>query len=180
METCSYCQSAFPKEQGVPGGGRFRKGKKIKYFCDQDCLDLWKRETRESTAPDSEMPPSIYYSSKEPTRADRTYHGRGYDGGALGVRAPNDRPEKDWNPHMRILKTKAVDNAGYQYHVSLERSTTYFPGEWVLKIGHTPGQWMMSTLLERGLRHNEIYIDAGQGWKVVNFNDVLREAMTMV
>lgn len=98
------------------------------------------------------------------------------------MRAPNDRPEKDWDPYTRILKTKAVDNAGYEYHVSLEKKpTSWSPvAQWTLKIGHTPGQWYMSTLQERGLLHNEIWIDHGQGWKIVNFGDVFREALTLV
>jgi len=100
----------------------------------------------------------------------------------MGGRAPNDRPEKDWDPHTRLLKTKALDNAGYEYQVALEKKPSPWTPvpEWTLKIGHTPGQWLMRTLMESGHLHNEIYIDYGQGWKVVNFGDVFREALTLI
>jgi hypothetical protein len=177
---CAYCKTELAPESAVPGPRPRLKSKKQPFFCDEDCQNLWERETRETTAKDVTTFSWLVRSGKEAERIDAKYHGRGYEGGIMEGRAPNDRPEKDWDPNTIILKTKAIDNHGYEYHVSLERSTTYFPGEWVLKIGHTPGQWLMRTLLESGLLHNEIYIDHGQGWKVVNFNDVLREAMTRI
>jgi hypothetical protein len=85
---------------------------------------------------------------------------------------------------MRItLKTKAICNGGNEYEVHLDQEKGK---EVVLKVDNTPGQWCVSDLIGIGaLRWNGfpdrfIYIDFGQDWRVVNFDEILREALPMV
>lgn len=94
------------------------------------------------------------------------------------------RSPKDWDPNTRILKTLAYDNHGYEYWVILERKTSkWMPTagpQWTLIVDGTPGRWFMSTLMNSENNLEEIWIDYGQRWKITNFGDVLREAVTLI
>lgn len=96
------------------------------------------------------------------------------------------RGPKDWTPSSSLekkLKTKARDNHGYSYDVWLVFDHSDVMGwKWLLRIEGTPGHWYMSTLLEYGgyPRGKFISIDAGQGWNVINFDEVMAEAIELI
>lgn len=85
---------------------------------------------------------------------------------------------RDWHPGIKVLKTKAKDNHGYEYEVYLEMDPQKM--RWVLHIGDTPGHWLMSTLLENRHFDSVISIDFGQNWNVINFDKIMAEAVTLV
>ena len=70
------------------------------------------------------------------------------------------------------LTTKAKDNSGHSYNVSLILDY----GHVVVNIETTPASWFLSSLLD-GKRSNEIYIDAGQNWKCINLDEILAEIL---
>lgn len=73
----------------------------------------------------------------------------------------------DW-----LLNTKAKDNRGREYPVQIKEQD----GALVLSIVGTPGQWRLSSLLKDSPQKG-IYIDFGQKWACVNFDEVMREAV---
>lgn len=84
---------------------------------------------------------------------------------------------REWQPGTKTLKVRAQDNHGYEYPVSLEMDKYH---KWVLRIEDTPGHWYMSTLLEDGRFPETISVDLGQKWDIINFGDVMREAVTRI
>lgn len=84
---------------------------------------------------------------------------------------------REWKPGMKHLKIRALDNHGYEYPVTLEMDKDH---KWVLGIEGTPGHWWMSTLLEEGRILGTISVDAGQKWDIINFGDVMREAIERI
>lgn len=51
--------------------------------------------------------------------------------------------------------------------------------KWVLKIGNTPGQWYVSTLLE-DMDRKWIAIDSGQGWSCTNINAIIQSVLAHI
>lgn len=96
------------------------------------------------------------------------------------------RGPKDWDPGRigldHTLKTKALDNHGHRYAVRLVFDHSDIMGwKWLLRIENTPGHWYMSTLLEHGYpRQSGIAIDAGQNWNIINFDEVVAEAIELI
>jgi hypothetical protein len=73
------------------------------------------------------------------------------------------------------LETKAMDNQGRSYEVSIRRSMTNPSlSEPILDIKGTPAKYFMNGLNspEKG---KPLVIDAGQGWRIVNFSQILEE-----
>jgi hypothetical protein len=73
------------------------------------------------------------------------------------------------------LETKALDNEGRSYEVSIRRSLidpSY--DEPILDIKGTPAKYFMNGLNspEKG---KPLVIDAGQGWRIVNFGQIIEE-----
>lgn len=94
------------------------------------------------------------------------------------------RGPKDWTPSSSLekkLKTKARDNHGYSYDVWLRFENRYasMGYKWTLHIDGTPGHWFMSTLLLHG-PSDQISIDHGQRWDVINFREIMDEAVTLI
>jgi len=85
---------------------------------------------------------------------------------------------RDWHPGIKDLKTRARDNHGYEYPVYLEMDQKYM--QWVLHIGDTPGHWLMSTLLQSRTIGSRISIDFGQKWDVINFDEIMAEAVDLI
>lgn len=73
------------------------------------------------------------------------------------------------------LKTKAKDNYGNEYPVSLCFNKN---NKWVLLIHNTGGSWFMSSLM--GYQDSVIAFDYGQNWNCVNIKDVLHEAKSLI
>jgi hypothetical protein len=95
------------------------------------------------------------------------------------------RGPKDWNPRdgaKKKLKARALDNHGHEYAVWLSFEHSDIMGwKWILGVEDTPGHWYMSTLLENGYpRHRWIAIDCGQDWNIVNFDQVMKEAVDLI
>jgi hypothetical protein len=73
------------------------------------------------------------------------------------------------------LETKALDNEGRSYEVSIRRSLidpSY--DEPILDIKGTPAKYFMNGLNSPEKR-KPLVIDAGQGWLIVNFSQILEE-----
>ena len=89
--------------------------------------------------------------------------------------------KKDWDPKRPIkqLEAKAIDNHGFEYNVHLALEKYLGRPAWVLVIEDTPGRWYMATILEEGWA-DLIWIDYGQRWSIVNFIEIMREAITLV
>jgi len=85
---------------------------------------------------------------------------------------------RDWHPGIKDLKTKAVDNHGHRYRVYLELKPDVM--QWVLVIADTPGHWYMSTLLQNPRLRDTIAIDYGQNWNVINFRQIMDEAIDLI
>jgi hypothetical protein len=84
---------------------------------------------------------------------------------------------RDWHPGVKPLRTKARDNHGYEYRVYLEMDKDR---KWVLHVADTPGHWYMSTLLESTGLRDRISLDFGQKWDVINFDEIMAEAVHLV
>lgn len=92
---------------------------------------------------------------------------------------------KDWTPSRSMekkLRTEALDNHGYRYAVWLIFDHNDTMGwKWILRIDNTPGSWYMSTLIKGGFPRGErIAVDAGQNWVILNFGEILAEAVTLI
>ena len=74
----------------------------------------------------------------------------------------------------RQLAVKAEDNHGYKYDVVLRQAEEN--GKLLLDVKGTPATWYLSTLLE-GEKSDRIYIDVGQEWLIINFAEVMKEAV---
>jgi len=73
------------------------------------------------------------------------------------------------------LEIKAMDNQGRSYEVSIRRSRID-PSldEPILDIKGTPVQYFMNGPNSPEKR-KPLFIDAGQGWSIVNFDQILEE-----
>lgn len=76
---------------------------------------------------------------------------------------------------MKTLTTKARDNFGYEYTVTLTPDSRHLGKDWVLRIVDTPGSWFMTTLEEKP--RTTISIDFGAKWDCINFGEVMAEAI---
>ena len=85
---------------------------------------------------------------------------------------------------LDVLAVATYQGEEFYYAVHLEfvarSSVEKLRDKWVLVIEGTPGQWYMSTLMERigksGLQKT-IRIDYGRRWKCINFHEVLEAAL---
>jgi hypothetical protein len=85
---------------------------------------------------------------------------------------------------LDVLAISTYQGEEYPYSVRLDFVTAGYSKtlnyKWVLIIEGTPGQWFMSTLMERvgksGLQES-IWIDMGRRWKCINFREVLEAAL---
>ena len=85
---------------------------------------------------------------------------------------------RDWHPGIKVLKTRAKDNHGYEYTVYLEMDPK--DKKWVLHVEDTPGHWYMSTLMESPELRSTISLDFGQRWDVINFDEIMAEAIDLI
>jgi hypothetical protein len=69
------------------------------------------------------------------------------------------------------LPVKAKDNHGHKYDVVI----AYRNGKPILNVKGTPGTWYIDTLKKH--RGNILSIDSGQGWDLINFNEVFKAAI---
>jgi len=73
------------------------------------------------------------------------------------------------------LETKALDNEGRSYEVSIRRTMTNPSlSEPILDIKGTPGKYFMNGMMFP-VKGRTLFIDAGQGWSIVNFDQILEE-----
>lgn len=81
---------------------------------------------------------------------------------------------------MKTLTTKATDNHGHSYTVTLTEVThgRFTKKDWVLRLEGAGGGWAMTTLEERP--SNRLDIDMGSEWYCNNFDAVLAEARTLL
>lgn len=80
---------------------------------------------------------------------------------------------------IRRLQTPAIDNHGRPFPVVLEMSTRRGLPAWILRV-EGGREWYMSTLMESGGIPETMALDFGAGWGIVNFGDVMREALTLI
>lgn len=82
---------------------------------------------------------------------------------------------------MKTLTTKATDNHGHSYDVTLiqVQHGKFDKKDWVLRMLNTPGGWYMTTLEEKPIE-STIYLDMGQNWTCTNFDAVMAEAQAML
>lgn len=81
-------------------------------------------------------------------------------------------------PTTKVLTTRAIDNRGKEYKVILELGSQKGVPAWILKVVGTPGEWYMSTLL--GEEVPEAIAIRFPDWGILNFSDVMREAVTLI
>ena len=82
----------------------------------------------------------------------------------------------------QFLATKAMDNRGYEYPVSvfqLEGATGKFAGKWIIKIHDTSGSWYLHMLLKERREDARLAIDYGQDWWCTNLQPLLAEASAL-
>lgn len=83
---------------------------------------------------------------------------------------------------MTTLTTKATDNHGHAYKVTLTQVPrgAFAKLDWTLRIHGTPGGWYMTTLEEKPHRGSVISLDMGQNWDCTNFDVVMAEAQALL
>ena len=95
---------------------------------------------------------------------------------AVELKGTNPKLEREMNTTIYKFNTKAIDNHGYEYDVSLVTSQYKFGP--ILHIEGTGGRWFVKTLREDlSLRGDctSIFIDFGANWFVTNFDEIMNE-----
>lgn len=74
-----------------------------------------------------------------------------------------------------MLRVNAVDNHGIKYPVMLDVSD---PNRFEVRIQGTPVHWALADIINH--TSNEISIDLGQGWTIMNVQAIISDAKAML
>lgn len=97
----------------------------------------------------------------------------------MGEKMSKQKAKLGVGPSTKRLQTPAIDNHGRQFQVVLEMSMRRNLPAWILRV-EGGREWYMSTLMEAGEIPETMALDFGAGWGIVNFGDVMREALTLI